>query len=215
MNYGTMKTRLRSLLNRDDVTDDQIDTYFTQGLQRIQRDLRLPHNERVAIVDTSTADVSQIAVPADWFETKVFLGPNGEIDFKDIGSWAAIATTDLDSTVYNSERGLIPFAYTRIGSYFYVKGSIPMGSTAQLIYYGPESGFTDDSTETTLSKIAPDLIVYAAMTYALDDADDDRAPKYEAKLATLGSEVQGQATDGEDRNGGSVTPPYEFDDGVP
>ena len=52
----------------------------------------------------------------------------------------------------------------------------PSDGTITLDYYGELDAFTSDASETTLSKIAPDLIIYAGLTFAADYYLDERAP---------------------------------------
>ena len=59
----------------------------------------------------------------------------------------------------------------------------------------------------------PDLIVYAALTYAADYVLDERAELFENKLNQFILEVQEQAND-QEMNGGvqSIQPAYSFND---
>ena len=54
-----------------------------------------------------------------------------------------------------------------------------------------------DTDESTLAKIAPDLIIYAALGYASDYYLDERSQLFESKFQTFMSEIQEQANDAE------------------
>ena len=69
--------------------------------------------------------------------------------------------------------------------------------TLTLDYYGEVGDFVDDTTETTLSKVAPDLIIYAGLTYAADYFLDERAQLFESKYIQFLNELQSQADDQE------------------
>jgi hypothetical protein len=56
---------------------------------------------------------------------------------------------------------------------------------------------TTDSSETLLSQIAPDLIIYAALTYASDYYLDERTEVFEGKYLQFMTELQEQANDQE------------------
>ena len=46
MNYGELKTHFEALLNRSDITSSLTETFISQGISRIQRQLRTPLNEK-------------------------------------------------------------------------------------------------------------------------------------------------------------------------
>jgi hypothetical protein len=72
---------------------------------------------------------------------------------------------------------------------------------------------TANSDENALAAVAPDLIIYAALTYASDYYLDERAALFETKYNQFLSEIQEQAND-QEMNGGiqSIQPTYTFTD---
>ena len=56
MNKGELRTHIKDVLNRTDVTDALVDTFIFQTLSRIQRLLRIPSMEKLPrkrlLVDT-------------------------------------------------------------------------------------------------------------------------------------------------------------------
>ena len=62
-----------------------------------------------------------------------------------------------------------------------------------LNYYALFTDLVADSDENILSQIAPDLLTYAALTYASDYYLDERSDIWESKYAAFGSEIQTQA----------------------
>jgi hypothetical protein len=89
----------------------------------------------------------------------------------------------------------------------------PASGDLNLYYYGDFGTLTDDSDETPLTIAAPDLITYAALTYAADHFLDERAEVFEAKFNQFLTEVQGQADD-QELNGSTqaISPAYHFED---
>ena len=89
----------------------------------------------------------------------------------------------------------------------------PTSGTLVLYYYGEFEAMTADSDENVLAQVAPDLIVYAALTYAADWFLDERAELFENKFNQFILEVQEQAND-QEMNGGvqSIQPAYSFND---
>ena len=67
--------------------------------------------------------------------------------------------------------------------------------------------------ETTISKIAPDLIIYAGLTFAADFYLDERAPQFEQKYIQFLTEIQEQSND-QELNGSTqvIQPAYDYQD---
>jgi hypothetical protein len=204
MNYGTMKALFKKLLNRRDLDDTLVPTFFQQSWARAMRELRLPHMERIMDVDTSVSAVDTVIIPADWLETIDFVTDDGELTFLDIGPFLRRRTLSTE-----------PQWYTRKFDRWIVKPAFPKGSNASLLFYAEEAFPTADDEEPTLAAIAADLVIYGALTYAADFFVDDRGPGWEQKWATFKQQLLDQAADSENRNGTNhVEPAYTFDDGA-
>lgn len=209
--YAAMRQTFIDLLNRTDLTDPNaalVKGWFDNSIQRCQREVRAPHMERVLAIDT-TNPVSSISVPNDWLETKAFVWDNGtcggEVDPLELG----------DYYVRKNELFDYPTFYTRQAGTWLINGTIPAGVTANVIYYGEETPLVNDNDETTLCKIASDLIVYGALTYAGDYYTDDRKDQWEAKWESFREQVQSQSSEGDNQNGANAVQPFVmYDDGV-
>lgn len=72
---------------------------------------------------------------------------------------------------------------------------------------------TQNTDENAIAAVAPDLIIYAALTYAADYYLDERAALIEQKYGLFLSEIQEQAND-QEMNGGvqSIQPTYTYTD---
>ena len=89
----------------------------------------------------------------------------------------------------------------------------PSSGSIYLYYYNEFAPMTADSDENNLAKVAPDLLIYAALTYAADYYLDTRTEAFEAKFNQFLLEVQEQANDAE-TNGGvqKIQPTYSYAD---
>lgn len=209
--YAAMRATFISLLNRTDCADADaalVKGWFDNSIQRIQREVRAPHMEEVLTVDTA-AEVSSVTVPNDWLDTKAFVwddgADGGEIDEVDIGTFYRRK---------NSLSGGTPVIFSREAQSLLVAAPIPSGVTAKLIYWKEETPLVNGADVTVLSSIAPDLIIYGALTYAADYFTDDRKDGWEAKWQFFREQIQAQATGGEMGSGMAVQPFAEYDDGV-
>lgn len=211
--YLALRQNLINMINRNDFTDPSaalVKSWFDQSIQRIQREVRAPHMERVFTIDTSQGNVSSVTVPNDWLENKALVwddntDDSGEIDEFDLGTYYRRKNSFIDKPVF----------YTRQGQQLLITAPIPQAATAYLIYYGEETPLINDGDEPPLALIAPDLIMYGALTYAGDYFTDDRAGTWETKWQGFREQIQSQATEGEAENTGAAVQPFvEYDDGV-
>jgi hypothetical protein len=191
--YAAMRQTFIDLLNRTDSQDPDaalVKGFFDSSIQRTQREVRAPCMEVVATIDTDTA-VSALAVPVDWLQSKALVwddgSDGGEVDEVELGTYYRRKNEVL----------AVPTMYVRQGPVFLINSAIPAGCEAYLIYYGENAPLVNDTDETILAKVAPDLIIYGALTYAADYYTDDRKDTWEAKWQFFREQIQSQATEGE------------------
>ncbi len=212
--YAAMRAQFVDLLNNTEISDpndSRVKGWFDASIVRIMRELRAPHMERVLTIDTSLADIDTIIIPNDYLQTKAFIytlgdSTSGEVQALELGDYYRLA---------QGRSFGVPTYYCRRYDRWLVADPVPKGSTALIIYYGEEPPLVNDTDETTLAKIAPDLIVYGALTYAADYFSDPRGDQWEAKWQVFRDQLQSQSSEGDNYNGSNaVQAAYEFDDGV-
>ena len=202
MNYGDIKTHFEALLNRSDITPTLTTNFIDQSIARIQRQLRTPLNENVSTY-TISGQTSLVTLPSDFLEI-ISLYLDGtelkRVPMSKFRNWAA-----------NPVAGN-PIAFTRQQQNLLLH---PQPSTGSLVlyYYGEFAPMTQNTDENTLAAVAPDLIIYGALTYAADFYLDERGPLFEQKFIQFLDEIQEQAND-QEMNGGvqSIQPSYQYAD---
>jgi hypothetical protein len=164
--YAAMRQTFINLVNRTDFTDPNaalVKDWFGQSIQRIQREVRAPHMERLVSPSTRVlGEVYRNRSLSTGFRVKHWSGTtvprSGEIDEVDIGTYYR-RKNQIRSypTIYFAARPVSPdqCAHTK-------------DTIAYLIYYGEETPLVNDTDETSLSSRASDLIIYGALTYAAD-----------------------------------------------
>ena len=159
MAYQDMLTTFQAILNRDDVSLAQADVFVQQGINKLQREVRLPCMERE--YDTLVSGV-----------TNTFIIPNDLLAITDVIYTAATAVTPrvLDKTSYRKlvvlPATLYPFTYARIRGNIVIAGAASPGDLVRVLYYGafgPIANFTSDN-EVTLG--FPDVAIYAGLIFA-------------------------------------------------
>ena len=187
MNYGDLKSHFNDLLNRTDITTTLTTRFIDQGLARIQRNLRVPLMEKQQNY-TISGNTPLVVLPNDFLEIINLYHSSGV-------QLTRIPMSTMRSHLANSFTGNPQF-FTRQQANVLLFPHVTDG-TLTLDYYGEVGDFVDDTTETTLSKVAPDLIIYAGLTYAADYFLDERAQLFESKYIQFLNELQSQADDQE------------------
>lgn len=201
MNYGELKTHFKDLLNRSDVTDALAGTFIDQGIGRIQRQLRSPMSERTLEYNISS-QTSSVTLPADFLELISLYHSN----------------TELTRITMNRYRELTDYTYAGNPQYFSRQGEKvflfpePSSGTLVMYYHGEFTKMTTNTDENIIAKVAPDLVIYAALTYASDWFLDERAELFENKFNQFMLEVQEQAND-QELNGSLqvINPSYRYE----
>jgi hypothetical protein len=207
MSYNTMLADFTTILNRDDCSPAQAAVFLTQGVQRVQRDCRLPSMEREQIITIGDAGADFVLVPKDlvqpidiiWTSTGRSTEPKAlkKLPYRDL-----IRKNGLD----------LPRWYARMQSQFWIKGSATPGEVIQIFYYGNFSNWATPDSDNELSASTPDLGVYAALSYAGDYFECSLAGQWEARYQTIKAEVIQMAEDLDAEGGEQVMQPvYHWD----
>lgn len=202
MNYGDIKSHFNDLLNRSDITATLTTRFIDQGISRIQRQLRTPLNENLNTY-TISSQTGSFTLPNDFLEIISLYYDEYELQRIPMAKYRAVAT---NPTAGN------PTTFTRQQSNLLVHPQPTTGSLV-LYYYGEFAPMSADSDENALAAVAPDLIIYAGLTYAADYYLDERAPIFEQKFNQFLTEIQEQAND-QEMNGGiqAIQPTYTYTD---
>jgi len=202
MNYGDLKAHFNDLLNRSDITSSLTTRFIEQGISRIQRQLRTPLNEKSKTY-TITASTSELVLPTDFLEIISLYSSEYELRRTTMSEYRALANnayTGKPQVFVREQEKLKLFPQ-------------PTSGSVTLYYYGEFDAMSADSDENKLAQVAPDLIIYAGLSYGADFYLDERATLFEQKYQAFLSEIQEQAND-QELNGGtqSIRPAYGYRD---
>lgn len=203
MNYGDLKSHFNDLLNRSDITTTLTTRFIDQGIARIQRQLRIPANEKVQTY-TLSAQTSSVTLPTDFLEIISLYHSTNELERVSMRRFR-----ELSGSVYSGKPQYFARQQEKLQVY-----PEPSDGDLVLYYYGEFAAMSADSDENVLAQVAPDLIIYAALTYAADYYLDERAELFEAKYQTFFNEIQEQANDQELQGGTqAILPAYSYEGG--
>lgn len=183
MNKLGIRNQIKGLLNRNDLTDAQADIFIDQAIARIQRTLRVPSMEKTVVYTTGTTSKDLLTLPTDFLQLKHLYTSTGTIKYVDLSEY--LQTQDSP--------GNPPSIYTRIQGGLQIKSSPPVGYKIYMVYYGEIPDLVSDTSTNFVTEIAPDLLVYGALTFAADFFLDERKDAFEASAVRIYDEITTQA----------------------
>jgi len=202
MNYGDIKTHFNNVLNRSDITTSLTETFIDQGLGRIQRQLRTPMQEKMYEYVLSS-QTGYITLPNDFIEIVSIYYANTELTRVPMSKYRSLNANNFsgNSTYFTRQQEKI-FLFPQ-----------PSTGTLYLYYYGEFDSMSVNTDENIIAQVAPDLLIYSALTYASDYYLDNRSELFETKFKQFLVEIQEQANDAE-TNGGvqRIQPTYTYTD---
>ena len=182
MNKAQIRVQLLALLNRNDCTNAQADIFIDQTVARIQRTLRVPPMEKQSVSTVNDTTPELIVLPDDFLNIKYLYTSQGMLEYRDVTSFFAIPPSTGE-----------PKYYTRLQGGLQLKPTPPEGTAITLVYYGEIPDLVVDTDSNFLTVIASDLLIYGALTFAVDFFVDDRKPLFEERYVTIYREVDEQA----------------------
>lgn len=200
MNLGQIKTEVRSILNRRDVTDDQLTRWINAASQRARHLLRVPTTEKeVTITAPGPEPQTEFPVPADYLEMIEMSVANRTLDKIPYSRFLSLGPDVVGTPCYSLRRA----------DRFVLWPAAQPGTQITLYYHGDASVFTDDSQSSALSNIRPYLFIYGALAYAGERFDDERRMEWDEKFAREIAELELNASMEAFSGGGNrVLPAY-------
>ena len=183
MNKSQIRTQFLALLNRNDCSNDLADSFLEQSLSRIQRTLRVPSMEKTAVYTINEETPETLSLPSDFLNIKYLYCDTTLLQYVDLGKY--LQTPNSVDT---------PTIYTRLQGNLKLKPTPPEGTEILMVYYGEIPDLVADTDTNFLSVIAPDLLIYGALSYAADYFIDERKPLFDDTYGRIYQELVEQAT---------------------
>lgn len=199
MSYGDVKTQFLGLLNRRDITPSLVTTFMQFGIQRIQRELRVPAMEQRGYYTTD--GTPNLTMPNDLLEV-IAVYTNDETNRQ------KLVRTDLQTILDYAAVPGSPRFYYRQAEVLHIGPCPPSGTTVWITYYADASNLSADSDTNWLTETSPALLIYAALSYAADYFLDDRKPMFEQSYIQIADQLTFMAQQDEVQNA-SVSPAYD------
>ena len=207
MNKATLRQRIKDLLNRSDLTDSVANSFIDQAMQRIQRQLRTPMNEKLGTFIIEQ-EYPEFGLPSEFLEliSLTYFNEQGEV----ASVLERVPITTLENKKRVEDVTGVPRFYARKHLDILIYPTPSVG-TMEIYYYAEFPSIDEINPEHVLTEVAPDLVIYGALSFAADYFIDERGPLFEQRFQTALQEIQDQS-DQQHLSGGiqTVQPAYDF-----
>lgn len=205
MNYGDVKTNFKKILFRQDITPSQVDVFMQNAIQRIQRNVRVPAMERLVSITVDSNWTGKIAVPGDFLRLISI-----RTDVNDFTE--SLRRADIGEVLRDVNTPGIPQWFAREGPYFWISYQPSQGTNFYIYYHADSSSLSADTDTNWMTDVAPDLLIYGALSYAADYfLDNERRDYFEQRFQQIVADLNGMAIDDELSGGSEVMPAYHID----
>jgi hypothetical protein len=182
--FGSLKTMVKTILDRQDITDDLLKFGVYTAFQRIQRVARLPSME---VTETFIQPVRDwIPVFDNMVEVKHLIGPNGVLERKSL---------DYISTL-PAQVGE-PKYFCRSDEIWQLWPTPEAELELTMIYYAEFDQMLLDSETNNTIIIAFDVLLYGALSVLGELYVDERVPQWEQRFQQEVGELVNQAMEQE------------------
>ena len=203
MNYGQVKAQFQAVLNRRDITPLLIDNFIQQSIRRAQRVLRVPAMEKSVEIDT-LANEEIVDIPGDLLNLI-------SIQWQDTsGHWHKLSRRDI-GYVYDQRQfvGNVAYYARQDGGFVLAPQPISAGKV-RINYFADFSNLAADTDTNWLTQIAPDVVMYGALSFAADYYLDERRDSFEQRFAAAIDELLTQMQIDELSSGAAISPAYSM-----
>lgn len=198
MTLAELRSSFLSTLNRRDVTPVQVSSWLNSAIQRAQRLLRVPAQEKT-IQYIVKPGFTVVPVPGDHLRLISISACGDELEVTD-------ATTVRRMT---KQSGRARF-YVRDGS-SWILGPHPRNGDQIFVTYAADAGqLVSEGDRNWLSEIAPEIIIHGALSQAFLHFADVRREAFEAEFVKGIADLNLQAVSDELVNA-TVAPSFRFD----
>jgi hypothetical protein len=207
MNYGEVTTKFTKLVNRRDATPDLIDYFLQEGINRIQRDLRGPLNEK-SLVATIGSQYDGLIIPGDFLEL-IRLEPMPASAYSEV---RMLRSTDLDTAKTLALSVGTPMrVFARQGKKWFIGGPPKQGDQIRIDYYSEFTPLSLTTDTNILTKVGSKLMLRAGLVEAMTwFRDTDRKLEAESDYNETLSEHQAQGDDDDLSADATVSPVLQF-----
>jgi hypothetical protein len=204
-----MQTQFAGLMNRRDLTTALTQAFLQQSILRTQRTLRVPAMEK-SITATVGSTFTGLTVPGDLLQ---FISMTDETNPGNVVELTRVALPEIlrrNSFDAGSSTVMPVTMFARRASKFIVAPKPPAGSVLRMDYFATFKTLSVPTDSNVLSDVAPDAIIYGALSYAAAYFLDKRMKDFEDRYTQIVTDLQSQADRDELSGNAQVMPSSYF-----
>lgn len=196
MQVKDLRTEFIETLDRDDMSEADVDRFFEMGIRRVSRVLKTPIQHKVFTLTADSNTAESVPLPSDLI-SPLKVSVNGELLSPTTMTDGESQPTDGHPSLYWIELGSMRF-----------RPNLRDGDKLAFVYVGTIERETNPNETTQYSETIPDLILYSSLIYGAIRFVDDQLASYQGMYQALLQEIQIQA-DLEQTMNAVIQNPYE------
>jgi hypothetical protein len=183
MSFGKLKTRLKALINRKDLTDELAGDFITQAIADLERDLRIGAMETVLEQTAWDGVKNALILPGTFLETINLFTDTHELVQVDLAEWLAM-----------DDQGGDPTHYVPIAGRYLLRPTPAVGSKVYLHCYVQAQPLAVDEDENVWTRSGFNACLYTAAALAGDfyQMEDEYASRFSTKAQAYVEAIAGQ-----------------------
>lgn len=185
MNYGKLKSALKGLINRKDLTDALAGDFVNRAIDECQRIVRLAPNEALLVADDWTNGNNSILIPDNYLE------------LVDIFTDEGVLENVEKQRFFRTRNEGPPCVYTKVGPNWLIKPAPALGTKIYVQYFGENAWLAADTDSNIWTKAAFNAVLYGAASLAADyfQMEDQYVQRFQGKSDALITTIQQQDYD--------------------
>jgi hypothetical protein len=212
MNFATIKTQLRGLINRSDMTDELAANFIQMAQDRLERWPQvdpLKYAPRPSFMEKYVR--FNIADDAD--EPGAFTVPN---DFLQIISLhtteGELERVSVPGLIRYPETTGCPKVFMQSGHSIRLRPIPAATEDVFMLYFGTADALAEDEDENEWTIACSDALLYGAAVYAADHFEDERLDRFEGRFTQALMELQDQTINESLSGSMRMAPAYDYQD---
>lgn len=201
-NFGSLKTALRGLINRKDLTDALAGDFVNRAIDEIQRTTRLPSQEAMTSATDWSNGNNLILVPDNYMELISIFTDEGELTASEKTEW------------FRTRNVGPPRIFLKMGANWAIKPTPVDGTPVYVQFYMETPWLVQDADVNTWTRSAFNAVLYGAAALAADyfQMEDVYVQRFAGKNQALVQAIQQQDYDDRWSGNTAIGPVYQCGD---
>lgn len=175
MSFGKIKTALRGIINRKDLTDELAGDFITRAVREVERVVRIGPMEQLLEASGFDGERHTISIPSNYLELIDMFTQDG-----------TLRQVTKDQLFAHRNEGR-PAVFCKIGASWVVKPYPVAGETVFVQFYGETLPLQTDTDENVWTRAGFNAVLYQAAALAADyfQMEDVYVQRFQGKATSL------------------------------